>query len=173
MTPSGSIARERKREVHAGSPPSPAVTPPLPERGIGCGANSKAPLWRGEVPTGTGGRVRALRTLMFWRYAHYRARDMERYAFEICPLTGARYATCGREICALPCARYVARSATRYAPSRVREMRPAVARYVARSATRYAPCVREIPPTKSKNGIEKKRRMCYNGSVILLKGEFI
>ena len=82
---------------------------PLPERGIGCGANSKAPLRRGEVPTGTGGRVRALRILMFRRYAHYRARDMLRGAQrdmrtivrEIWNATRSRYAPYGCEICDL------------------------------------------------------------------------
>ena len=36
------------------------------------------------MPTGTGGRVRALRSLMFWRYAHYRAREMAPCGCEIC-----------------------------------------------------------------------------------------
>ena len=106
VTPSGSIARERKREVHAGSPPSPAVTPLLPERGIGCSANSKAPLRRGEVPTGTGGESAC-------------TADFE--VLEICALRAREMHPAG--------ARYVAPMAQReMAHYRAREMRPAVAR---------------------------------------------
>ena len=57
----------------------------------------------------TGGSLRVLQSLMFWRYAHYRARDMRTIVREICCADGA----------------------TRYAPSRGRDMRPAVARYAA------------------------------------------
>ena len=49
----------------------------------------------------TGGSLRALRTLMFRRYAHLRAREMERYAFERCTLRVREMAHFVRERCTL------------------------------------------------------------------------
>ena len=109
------------------------------------------------MPTGTGGRVRALQILRFWRYAHYRAREMHP--------TGARYAPYGCEIC---CAERNERwnaTRSRYAPSRGREMAHYRAREMRPTVARYAPSRgREMHPAGARDATYGREICCTDGA---------